>query len=191
MDTKKLILILLFLLAAALFSQEKDAVRQNKGNYAAGLEADLLPYITGGYYGSAWYGYDKVRIRGIAAQVRPPAFIIKDGFEKLKTTSYTVIADYFPFSKPGAFEGFWAGFGYEFWKNEIANKSDKTNKGYENSVITIGGGYIFCLYKNIYINPWVAGHFSVSGTSSFPVGNASYSPSVFLPEASVKIGIRF
>lgn len=180
-------------LTAFLFTDlpAQQNITTNNNSPVYGIEADALPYITGGFYGSGWIGINSVRIRGIVSLVNSPDFVIKEGFEKLGTTSYTVIVDYFPFSEPGNFTGLWIGAGYEFWKNEITNKTDKTLGKYNNSVLTFGGGYVIPIYKNLYINPWIAGHLSVTGTEEKIIGNNLYKAPVILPELSVKIGLTF
>jgi hypothetical protein len=60
-----------------------------------GLEQDILPYATGGYFASVWIGMDQVRIRALTAKVNKPDFIVKDGFTNNKVTAHAILADYF------------------------------------------------------------------------------------------------
>ncbi len=187
---RNIFFILLIIFPFILPAQQDDKTNNCNYKFTYGIEVDALPYITGGYYGSFWVGNDNLRFRAIITKIKTPEFVIAEGFENLKTTSYTVIADYFPFSNPGDFSGLWVAGGYEFWTNDVTNKTDKSSGKYNNSVLTIGGGYIINLSKSFYINPWIAGHLSVSGTSDLPIGNRTYSPAVILPEISVKFGVK-
>ena len=187
---KKLLVLILFILTNIAYAQTPNSLNHEKTTPSFGIELDALPFITGGYYGSTWVGIDKFRFRGIIAQVKSPDFIIADGFENLVTTSYTLITDYFPFKDGEKYSGLWLGMGYEYWKNDITNKSNKAEGRYYNSVLTFGGGYIISIYKSLYINPWAAGHISLSGTSEINVGSKIYKPKVILPEISIKIGMN-
>lgn len=187
---KKNTIILLVLFTIQMFSQENKNECSNHP-VSAGVEIDALPYITGGFYGSAWVGYEKLRLRSIITKLYTPEFITPDGFSNLKTMSYTIIADYFPLAEPGEYKGLWIGLGYEFWKNDVENSNDKTIGKYNNSVFTIGGGYIFTIWKNLYLNPWIAGHFALNGTSDLQIGDKLYRPNKVLPEFSVKFGWQF
>ncbi len=156
-----------------------------------GLEIDALPYITGGYYFSAWSGFDNFRVRGVFTHFNSPSFIIPDGFEDQKTDAYTLLVDYFPASKNSEFEKWWLGTGLEYWKNSVLNSADKNTGDYDNLILTIGGGYIWKLWGNFYINPWAAGHLALTGTEKIQIGNDNFKPKSFLYEASLKLGWHF
>jgi hypothetical protein len=86
------------------------------------MEIDVLPYATGGWYGSLWYGFGHLRIRGVISQVNPPDFTIEDGFTDARTRAYALLVDYFP--RPGR-TGPWLGAGIERWENSIAHPEEE------------------------------------------------------------------
>jgi hypothetical protein len=84
-----LISVLLFLtIVPNANAQQCDSIKY-------GVELDALPYLTGGYYGSAWVGYKNLRFRLVAAKAETPSFVVADGFENLDTKAYAFIVDYF------------------------------------------------------------------------------------------------
>ncbi len=183
---KKLIIILLLMTSTAL-SQTDNIGSTGK----TGFEFDALPYLSGGNYFSAWRGSDNIRLRGVFANVKSPSIIIPDGYEDHKIEAYALLLDYFPFSEKEEFEKWWFGAGLEYWKNSIRNSSDKTADKYNNVVFTSGFGYIWKFRGNFYLNPWAAGHLSLSGNGERQIGNRNFKPKRFLYEASLKIGFCF
>ncbi len=183
---KKLTIILL-LITSVIYSQTNNS----DSRIRVGLEIDALPYLTGGYYFSAWGGYNNFRLRGVFTNFNSPSFIIPDGFEKQKTDAYTLLIDYFPASNKNEFEKWWIGAGFEYWENSVINSSDNITGNYDNLILTIGGGYVWKIWDNLYLNPWAAGHFALSGTEEKRIGNDNFEPKVFLYEASLKLGWYF
>jgi hypothetical protein len=153
-----------------------------------GVELDVLPYATGGYYGSFWVGHDRLRVRPVIARTTLPDFMVDDGFENADIDAYALIVDYF-FHE--GFEGFWVGGGVEHWQNSIENATSGGKATWSNTIATVGGGYVWRLKGGFYINPWAAGHLVVGGPTQVPVGDAVYQPSRFSPEVSVKLGWVF
>ncbi len=153
-----------------------------------GLEVDALPFISGGYYGSAWLGNKRVRLRGIVTQTTLPSFLVEDGFENADLDVYAVIADYIP---RDGFRGLWVGAGIEYWRNTIDNEINGATAGWDNTVATLGAGYIWKFAGNFYLNPWAAAHLIVAGHTDVSVGGASYNPKRFTPEASLKLGWHY
>jgi hypothetical protein len=156
--------------------------------HAIGFEVDVLPYITGGYYGSVWFGHNHMRYRAVIAKVTTPDFIIGDGFTNNKIQAYAFITDYF--FKPN-FEKWWIGVGLEYWKGEIQTDAQLSTAKYDNTIFTIGGGYVWKISGNLYINPWAAGHIRIAGDSKVMVDNMEFEPNVFTPEVSLKFGWYF
>jgi hypothetical protein len=76
-----------------------------------GLEQDLLPYATGGYFAGVWTGIDQVSIRALTAKLNKPDFIVKDGFTNNKVTACAMLADYF---LKDNWKGWWAGAGWVY-----------------------------------------------------------------------------
>lgn len=153
-----------------------------------GTELDLLPYISGGYYASVWYGIDQVRLRAIVTNTTVPEFVLTDGYKNNKLKVYAFIADYF-FKKN--FEGFWLGTGVEYWDSKIEHDNEPNAATYSNTVFTLGGGYVWKIYKNFFLNPWAAFHLVIGGDKKVNLGGHVFEPSVFTPEVSLKIGWHF
>lgn len=151
----------------------------------AGIEIDALPYLTGGYYGSIWYGHQHMRYRAIITAVTTPSFMVKDGFTENKINAYTLITDYF--FKPG-FEKWWIGAGLEYWKGQIQTEARQSTSKYDNVIVTAGGGYVWKFYHHFYLNPWGGIHVRAGGESSVRVDDKTFNPPVITPEVSVKIG---
>ena len=154
-----------------------------------GFEIDALPYFTGGYYGSAWLGFynAKLRLRPVIAKSNIPDFILDEPYERNTIQVYALVVDYF-FKKD--FKGFWAGTGMEFWDGEIENNHAETST-YYSWIYTLGGGYVWKFWKNMYLNPWMAAHINVGGNKNIPVGGDIYKPALFTPEISLKLGWHF
>ena len=156
--------------------------------YTIGTELDALPFATGGYYFSLIGGHDHFRLRGIASMVNPPDFAYpSDRFKNLSLHAYALIVDYF--FKP-EFDGFWVGVGLEKWLGTIDSKVSSNSGSFNESVSTLGSGYVWKFYKNFYLNPWVAIHLKVSGDSP-NVGIDSYTLPTLQGEGSFKIGWYF
>ncbi len=152
-----------------------------------GIELDALPYFTGGWYGSLWYGYRQIRLRGVVAEVYPPDMATDDDFRDLRTKAEAFIVDWFPFNAPGAFHGPWIGAGVEWWKNRATNDANDHAGMFNSTVLTLGGGYVWKFYQHFYLNPWLAGHLLIDGGTA-TIAGASYKQPIFLPELSVKLG---
>lgn len=169
-----------------LFSQ-KNYSDSLASNQTIGMELDVLPYISDGFYASAWYGIDHIRLRAIVTNTTVPEFVLSDGYKNNKLKVYAFIADYF-FKKN--FEGFWLGAGLEYWDSKIEHKNEPNPASYKNTVFTVGGGYVLKIYKNLYLNPWAAFHLIIAGDKKVSVGGNVFKPNVFTPEASLKLGFH-
>ena len=175
-------LFLLFaLLSINLFGQQGPT---NKIN--VGIEQDVLPYVTGGYFAGIWVGRDHVRARLITAKVNKPDFIIKEGFTNNKVKAYALLLDYFP--KKG-WSGWWAGMGLVYWKNSIQTDQKINTAHYKNWLINGSVGYNYKLYKHLYVSPWAGMHIKVGGDKNVVVDNKIFKPALLNPEASIKLGL--
>jgi len=183
---KKLLLSLFLFTSSLAFSQMPE---ETKSLNRIGTELDVLPFATGGYYFSAWYGWSKnqTRIRPVIAKVNVPDFAVDKNFQNNKIFAVALIADYF--LKP-EFEGFWIGSGFEYWQNSIENKSSIT-ADYNAFVFTLGGGYVWKFYEDFYVNPWVASHVLIGGDKEIKVGLETFKPQLFTFEGSIKLGWSF
>ncbi|MBI5179500.1 MAG: hypothetical protein HZA04_09625 [Nitrospinae bacterium] len=185
MTTRTAILLLLLFITSPANAEVKE---EKASAQTAGIELDVFPYATGGYYGSAWYGEDRLRIRGIIAQVNTPSFLLEKGFKDNRITAYAAVLDYFV---DEGFKGWWFGGGAEYWDSSIAHDEERPTARYSNVVATAGCGYVWELSRNLYLNPWVAGHLMVGGERTVTVGTRSYDPPRFVPELSIKVGWKF
>ena len=102
------------------------------GVWKFGIEIDLLPYATKGYYGSAFAGRDGRRFRGVAARSTTPSFLVTDGFKKKRTDAYAFLIDRFFGSKSQELKGFWIGGGGEYWRNRIRTEESPEFAHYNN-----------------------------------------------------------
>jgi hypothetical protein len=155
---------------------------------AFGLELDALPYISGGYYGSVWYGFDHFRIRGVVTKTSVPEFILPEDYKNNRLKVFAFIVDYFPQLE---FQGWWIGSGIEKWNATIEHEDESVAPSYSNTVFTIGGGYVWKFHKNFYLNPWGAAHVIITGAKEVAVGVHIYKPAVFTGEVSLKVGWHF
>lgn len=161
-----------------------------KKMFHIGGELDLFPYITGGYYGSVFGSYDHIKLRLVYSQANVPKFILPEGFDKNKIKVYALLFDYF-LNDEAATNSWWLGAGFELWKNKARNENDKTEGSFENYIFTAGGGYVYYITENIYLNPWAAFHLRIAGDKETGIGNAVYKSPLILPEVSLKIGFVF
>ena len=130
--------IMLLVLSATWFTwgQKSDSASTSSQS-TVGLELDALPYITGGYYGSIWYGIDHVRFRGVITKTTVPQFVLPDGFRNNHLDVIAFIVDYFP---QRDFRGWWIGTGVEFWNATIEHENESVAPSYSNTIFTVGGG---------------------------------------------------
>ena len=173
------------IIAATLFSFGNPAFAQDA---QFGTEFDVLPYATGGWYASAWWGRDHVRVRAVASDVNLPDFTLKGDFEEGESRAYAGLIDYFPRT---GLRGPWIGAGVEHWKNRVGHPAETVKGEYTNWMFTVGGGWVFNLGRHVYLNPWAAGHVRMSGDDQAQVGSRIYEPPKGLAEASIKLGLRF
>lgn len=184
---KNSILIIIVILTSNIWGQQinMDSLITKQ---TLGTELDLLPYVSGGYYLSEWYGIDQFRFRAILTKTTVPEFVLADGYTNNKLNVYAFITDYF-FKKN--FEGFWVGTGLEYWDSQITYEAENQTSSYNNTVFTLGGGYVWKFYDNFYLNPWVAFHYIIAGDKEVQVGSSTFKPNLFTPEVSIKVGWHF
>jgi len=151
-----------------------------------GLEIDVLPYITGGYYFSSWVGSENFRLRGVLSKLSMPEFVLPNNFSAWEMEVLAVILDYFP-AKTGKYQGPWIGVGYEYWESEIEIKKSKRSGELSHNIFTFGGGYIYKFSEHFYLNLWGAGHYVLSG-KELVVDGESYKIPSFQGEISLKFG---
>lgn len=175
----------LLLFASVIANAQTKA---NRSHLSIGTEADVLPYITGGYYGSVWASKNHFRYRAVITNITTPEFMLAKGFTNNKLMVYAALVDYF--FKPCP-EKWWIGSGFEYWDAEIQTSQKLSTAKYNNSMFTLGGGYVWKFYKNFYLNPWTAVHLRIAGEKSVMVDGKEFKPSILIPEGSLKVGWYF
>ncbi len=176
--------LLLGLFAVSLFSQEKKA----DAPFTAGVELDVLPYATGGYFGALWAGKGHWRGRLLAARATKPDFLLPDGYTDNTIRAYALLADYF--RKPD-FSGWWLAAGAVYWDASIRYKPDQRSETYQSYLLSGGLGYNWKFFQHFYLSPWAGLHIRVAGDDSVLFPGASFKPPRFNPEGSIKIGWHF
>ncbi len=184
MKANRNILALLLVFSAVYVTNGQ--MRRSQNYPALGVEVDVLPYLSGGYYGSLWYGYDQLRGRVIYANVNVPQFFIPTGFMDNNQQVYSIAGDFF--LQSNEFEGLWVSLGVEYREGSIVSETSEEKSEYVNYVITPGIGYIWKFYHNFYLNPWFGLHGIAAGDTSIPVGTETYRPPTITPEISLKLG---
>ncbi len=165
-----------------------------KSNKTIGVAIDLLPPVVSamtnhfGYSAQLWYGYNKIRVRGVIAGFQMPNKLMGNSdFKDMRITATALIVDCF---KDYNFKSFWLGAGFELWNSSITAKIDNRNHHWNNYVATVGGGYIYKVYKNFYIEPWGALH-GVLNDEKVSVGSKTFKPKKVQGEVSLKVGWHF
>ena len=187
---KHLILSFFVLMISASGSLRAEEQR----NTALGFTFDFLPTAVSaasghfGYSYQTWVGIDHVRVRLVGAQIyMPDAFT---GSKSFDSHSLTVAAGIIDYVFGDNFDGAWIGTGVEIWQNRIRCKSSGAQSGWVNQVLTAGGGYIFRVKGNFYVEPWAAAHY-IMNQRAVRDGSASYTPQRISAEVSLKAGYFF
>lgn len=180
-------------------------------NYAVGFNVDLLPTVLSasekefGYSVQGWLGRNHLRLRFVAAHLYIPDKLDgSDRFSHLRNNVGAVICDY---TTGDNFDEWWIGSGLELWQQRIEHKYMPVTAGrtpasvddlpesdgwaeWSNVVMTLGGGYIWKVYRNFYVDPWVAGHY-ILDPKRISLNGSHYKPKRFQAEASLKLGWYF
>ena len=161
------------------------------GAWRFGTEVDVLPYAMKGYYASAFAGRDATRLRMVIARSDMPSFMVKDGFKDKRSEAYALLVDRFFGARRKEMQGMWVGGGGEYWRTSIRTDASPALAHYDNTMLTLGGGYVFRLSRHVYVNPWSAGHLVVGGNRNIAVSGETYVQPRFTTEASIKVGFVF
>lgn len=156
---------------------------------SVGLELDVLPYATGGYFGAVWIGKGHWRGRVLAAQATKPDFLLPDDYTDNRIRAYAVLADYFPKQN---FRGWWLAAGLVYWDGRIRHEPTRQTGAYQSYLLSGGLGYNWMFFRHFYLSPWIGLHVRVAGDGAvdFP-GGVAYEPPRFNPEGSLKVGWYF
>lgn len=166
-----------------LISQE-----ESRNSFTAGLEQDILPYITGGYFAGIWAGKGHIRGRALLVRVHKPDFILPEGFTNNRTTAFALLGDYFLRNN---WRGWWAGAGLVYWKNTIQTDAHLGTASFDQYLLNGSLGYNWKFWRNFYLSPWAGLHIQVAGDKEIPVDGKIFRPSLLNPEASLKLGWHF
>jgi len=153
-----------------------------------GLEVDALPFATGGYNGSIWYGHNKVRLRGFFAKINTPRVFLRDGFERDSLRVYALNVEYFIENN---FKGFWFATGVQYWKGSVGHKNEIKRGEYEYIRVPLSFGYVWKFFPNLYLNSWGGFYFFVLGDKKAQVGNRPVFFDEVVPIISVALGWHF
>mgnify|MGYP001402598041 CR=1 FL=1 len=154
----------------------------------AGLELDVLPYITGGYFGAIWAGKGHVRGRALFAKVNMPEFIVPDGFRNNTIRSYALVGDYFMKADQ---TGVWISGGFVLWDGKIQTDQELETASYRSFLINGSLGYALNLSPKFYLSPWAGLSLRVGGDQNIMADGQNYDPPFLNPELSLKLGYRF
>ena len=180
------LLLITIALTSSLEAQSSEVLSEQR--MAIGAELDILPYATGGWYGSIWAGDGGTRLRAVASRVHLPAFATPDGFQDQSITAVAALCDVFP---EGSFERWWIGGGLEYWAGSIEESGSGIEGQYHSYLLTLGTGYVWKVAGSFYLNPWAAAHVVVAGSKGVPVGSSTFSPRTLTGEVSLKVGWQF
>jgi hypothetical protein len=183
MQKRILLTAISLLLLFNLQAQEQTSARIN-----AGIEVDVLPYATGGWFAAGWAGKKQWRIRVLSADVYKPDFTTRKGFANHRIKAYALVADHF--FKPN-WKAIWLGGGLVIWNSSIQTTAKQQTSTFTNYLINGSGGFNITLYKHLYISPWAGLSLRAGGNRKVKVDDKLYTLPLINPEASVKMGIWF
>ncbi len=176
--------VLIFLMALSKVTVHAQSVPV----WNVGAELDILPYITGGYFGCVWAGKAKWRARVLTAFVKKPDWSTTKGFRNHEIMAYALVVDRF---LKDDWNGWWIGGGPVLWKSNIKSSTGETKTDFSNILINGSLGYNFTLSKHFYISPWAALSFRIAGDKDIAVNTQVYNLPLINPEISLKLGYFF
>ena len=168
------------------------AAEASTSRKAIGVTIDLLPIVLSasagevGLSGQLWGAIDHYRLRLVGAHLTQPDWLAaKGGFEERRTTAFAVIGDYLFGDN---FDGFWVGGGFEYWHESIGHEEAPGERdSWDTVAATAGGGYIWRVVGNFFLEPWTAAHLRLTPASASLAGE-TYEPQWLSAEVSLKIG---
>jgi hypothetical protein len=177
------------LLAAALALAGPAAALDLRPD-AVGVEVDLLPTVASAVAGEAggalqvWVGADRNRLRLVGAHLHYPDGFTASPFADRSSTVAALLYDRF---FRDDYTGPWVAAGVEYWWSRVGLESGPEQGSWGTAVATVGAGWVFPIWKGLYVNPWGAAHLPFN-TSGVAVGASTYRPRGFEAEVSVKLG---
>ena len=120
-----------------------------------------------------------------AVFAQPDWLAAKGGFEERRTTAFALIGDYI---FGDHFDEFWVGGSFEYWHESIGHEAAPGERdSWDTVAATAGGGYIWRVIGNFFIEPWTAAHVRLTPASASLAGE-TYEPAWLTAEVSLKIG---
>jgi len=177
-------IIILFCLIISLGS----SAQQQSKKIDAGIEIDIIPFATGGWFAAAWAGKNQWRLRALTASVNKPDFTTKEGFTNHHINAYALVADRFLKKE---WKGWWLGGGVVLWNSSIQSDAKRQTAKFTNYLLNGSGGCNITLHKKIYLSPWAGLSVRVGGITNVAVDQKLYTLPFFNPEASLKVGFWF
>lgn len=171
--------VLLMSLGVALAAQDRVAP------VSWSAEIDVLPFATGGWYGSLATGKGPWRIRGAMAEVHVPDRFAPTGWEGPRIRATAVLVDRF-FREDAT--GPWMGTGLERWEERYRLQGQTVSARLQSLHATLGGGWVFDLGGGLTLNPWLALHQRIAGDRQASPGGRTCRPNPLQAEASIKLG---
>lgn len=185
------------LLVAGVARAEGDAAAAAESRacdrVAVGVEVDLLPTVVSaidGELGGAlqfWAGRGRNRLRLVGAKLHYPDGLTEAPFADQQSTVAAVLYDRF---FQDEFRGPWVAVGLEYWWSSIGLETGSERGTWTTTVATVGAGWVFPVWRGLYLNPWGAGHLPFD-TGAVQVGSATYQPRAMAAEVSLKVGWSF
>ncbi len=180
--------ILVFLVATVTLTHAQSGNHQKERKTTFGLEADVVPYVLGGFHGSIVVGYNQWRFRGVYVGLTTPNSLLDEGFKDNKVKVGAIIVDYF--FQPN-WDKFFISTGVEYLSGNLSHEKVSSTGSYNSILWTAGGGYVWKFHKNFYLAPHVAFTLRVSGDSQVGVGSFTQSIPAFQPEGGLRVGWHF
>jgi hypothetical protein len=188
MKVKRTFLIIGLLPLATTFSLAQSDTGKPEKKTTFGLEADVVPYILGGYHGSVVVGNNQWRFRGVYVGLTTPNSLLDDGFIDNKIRVGAVIIDYF--FQPN-WKKFFISTGFEYLSGNLSHEQATSTSNYNGVLWTAGAGYVWKFHKNFYLAPHVAFTLRVSGDSQVSLDTFTQSIPSFQPEGVLRAGWHF
>ncbi|MCB0602502.1 MAG: hypothetical protein KDC28_14790, partial [Saprospiraceae bacterium] len=67
---------------------------QADAKFHVGIEQDVVPYATGGYFAGVWLGRGHWKTRLLHVKATKPDFLLADGFTDNVIKAYAIVLDY-------------------------------------------------------------------------------------------------
>jgi hypothetical protein len=160
---------------------------------AVGVEVDLLPTVLSAMAGEpggalqGWVRWKRDRLRLVGATLHFPDSLTDAPFAGHRSTAAALLYDRF---LTGEGTGPWLGGGLEYWWSSIGLESGPERGAWQGPVATAGGGWVFPVWRGLYLNPWGAVHVPLTG-GDVAVGPETYHPRGLVAEVSLKVGWSF